>query len=56
VTVRAMIFSLGRFGFVPADAMKVLDKRWAAYRKQQGLDLYGKPAAIAGGASACDHP
>jgi hypothetical protein len=37
--VRAMIFSLGRFGIVPADVMKALDKRWAAYRKQHGLDL-----------------
>ena len=55
VTVRAMIFSLGRFGIVPDDAMKALDKRWAAHRKQHGLDLYGKPAAIAGGAAACGH-
>ena len=55
VTVRAMIFSLGRFGLVPADEMKALDKRWAAYRKQHGLDLYGKPAAIAGRAAACGH-
>jgi hypothetical protein len=55
VTVRAMIFSLGRFGLVPGDAMKSLDKHWAAYRKQRGLDLYGKPAAITGGAAACGH-
>jgi hypothetical protein len=55
VTVRAMIFSLGRFGVVPADAMKALDKRWAADRKQHGLDLYGKLAAIPGGAAACGH-
>jgi hypothetical protein len=55
VTVRAMIFSLGRFGIVPADVMKALDKRWAAYRKQHGLDLYGKPADNAGEAAACGH-
>ncbi len=55
VTVRAMIFSLGRFGIVPGDAMKTLDKRWAAYRKQHGLDLYGKPADIAGEEAACGH-
>src|SRR5260370_41970167 len=54
VTVRAMIFSLGRFGLVPADAMKALDERSAAYLEQHGLDLYGKPA-IAGGAAACGH-
>jgi len=55
VTVRAMIFLLGRFGIVPGDVMRALDKRWAAYRKQHGLDLYGKPADIASGAAACDH-
>jgi hypothetical protein len=55
VTVRAMIFSLGRFAIVPADDMKALDKRWAGYRKQNGLDLYGKPAAGAGEATACGH-
>ena len=42
VTVRAMIFSLGRFGIVPMEEMKAFDKRWAAHRKQYGLDLYGK--------------
>jgi hypothetical protein len=56
VTVRAMVFSLGRFGLVPAaHEMKALDKRWAAYRRKHGLDLYGKPAAIADGAAACGH-
>jgi hypothetical protein len=42
VTLRAMILSLGRFGIAPADQVKALDKRWAAHRKQNGLDLYGK--------------
>jgi hypothetical protein len=44
VTVRAMIFSLGRFGIVSMDEMKRLDKRWAAHRKLHGLDLCGKAA------------
>ena len=44
VTVRAMILSLGRFGIAPAEQVKVLEKRWVAYRKQNGLDLYGKEA------------
>ena len=42
-------------GSLPGDARKALDKRWAAHRKQHGLDLYGKPAAIAGGAADCGH-
>ena len=56
VTVRAMILSLGRFGVAPAEQVKTLEKRWAAYRKQNGLDLYGKPAEqAAAGAPACAH-
>src|ERR1035441_4081171 len=42
VTVRAMILSLGRFGIASAEQVKTLEKRWAAYRRQNGLDLYGK--------------
>ena len=44
VTVRAMILSLGRLGIAPTEDVKELDKRWAAYRKQNGLDSYGGPA------------
>jgi hypothetical protein len=56
VTVRAMILSLGRFGVAPAEQVKTLEKRWAAYRKQNGLDLYGKTAEPSGaGASVCAH-
>jgi hypothetical protein len=56
VTVRAMILSLARFGIAPAEQVKGLEKRWAAYRKQNGLDLYGKTAEPAGGgAAACTH-
>jgi hypothetical protein len=44
VTVRAMILSLGRFRIAPVEQVKVLDRRWAAHRKQNGLDLYGKAA------------
>jgi hypothetical protein len=39
-----MILSLGRFGMAPADRVKALDKHWAAHRKQNRLDLYGKTA------------
>jgi hypothetical protein len=56
VTVRAMILSVGRFGMVPAEEVKTLERRWAAYRKQNGLDLYGKPAEqAAAGAPAGAH-
>jgi len=44
VSVRAMILSLGRFGMVAPDQVKALEQRWAAHRKQNGLDLYGKTA------------
>ena len=56
VTVRAMILSLGRFGVATAEQVKTLEKRWAAYRKQNGLDLYGRTAEPAGaGVPACSH-
>ncbi len=56
VSVRAMIFSLGRFDMAPAEQVKTLEKRWAAYRKQNGLDLYGESAEPSeAGAPACAH-
>jgi hypothetical protein len=42
VSVRAMILSLIRSGIAPADQIYDLEKRWAAFRKQNDLDLYGK--------------
>src|ERR1019366_9485459 len=57
VTVRAMILSLVRFGFAPAEPVKTLEKGWAAYRKQKGLDLCGKtldPAPTS--TRPCAHP
>ena len=56
ITVRAMILSVGRFGMAPTEEAKKLEKRWAAYRKQNGLDLYGKAAErAAAGVPACAH-
>lgn len=56
VTVRALIFSLGRFGIVPMEEMKRIEKRWAAHRKQHGLDLYGKAAnATTDARNGCEH-
>ena len=42
VSVRAMILSLTRFGIASAAQTSAIEKRWAAHRKQNGLDLYGK--------------
>lgn len=42
VSVRATIFALGRFGIVSQAETKRIQKEWARYRKQNGLDLYGK--------------
>jgi hypothetical protein len=33
VSVRATILALSRFGIVPVEEVKALDKRWAAYRR-----------------------
>ncbi len=42
VSVRAMILSLLRFDVAPAPLVYTLEKEWAAHRKQNDLDLYGK--------------
>ncbi len=42
VSVRALIFALGRFGIVAAAEVKSLDKRWAKHRKENSLDRNGK--------------
>lgn len=56
VSVRATILSLGRFGIAPAGRVKALEKAWAAHRKRNGLDLYGKKADRAeAGAPTCGH-
>jgi hypothetical protein len=57
VSVRAMILSLARFGIAPAEQIHDLEKRWAAYRKQNNLDLYGKPTTSQPVEnSRCNHP
>lgn len=42
VSVRAVIFALGRFGVAPPGEVKSLEKRWAKHRKENGLDRNGK--------------
>jgi hypothetical protein len=55
VSVRAMILSLTRFGIAPAEQIRPLEKAWAAYRKQQGVDLYGV-ACMVNEVGGCEHP
>jgi hypothetical protein len=55
VSVRAMVLSLARFGIAPAEQVHTLEKRWAVYRKQHELDLYGKTASPPVEASRCIH-
>jgi hypothetical protein len=43
VSVRALIFALGRFGIVGAVEMKTLEKHWAKHRKDNDLDRNGTP-------------
>ena len=42
VSVRAVIFALGRFGILTQVKVKSLEKRWAMHRKENGLDRNGR--------------
>ena len=42
VSVRAMIFSLKRFGIADEADVKLLEKGWNKHRRETGLDLNGK--------------
>jgi hypothetical protein len=53
VSVRALILALPRFEITSKDQARVLEKEWAAYRKQYQLDVEGK--ATAGGLESCPH-
>jgi hypothetical protein len=54
VSVRAMILSLLRFGIAAAAETHLLEKAWAAHRKQKGLDLYGRSSEPK--SALCVHP
>ena len=47
VSVRAMILSLSRFGIADLEEIKILERGWAKYRKQNKLDLNGRVATKA---------
>jgi hypothetical protein len=46
VSVRAMFLSLLRFGIADAEQIKTLEKRWALYRQQNKLDIFGKVGGL----------
>ena len=57
VSVRAMILSVIRFGIAAAEPTYIIEKGWAAYRKQKELDLYGKGLATKSThVAGCVHP
>jgi hypothetical protein len=52
VSVRAIIFALGRFGIVTATEVNSLEKRWTKRRKENSLDRNGKSTqAVSTGSS-----
>jgi hypothetical protein len=56
VSVRAMILSLTKFGIAEAEPVYALEKGWAAYRRELGLDIYGICAEPKPDQQAiCDH-
>ena len=55
VSVRAAIMALGRFGIISAEEVKAIEKRWAVYRKTNGLDPHGKTAVPTLASGPCDH-
>lgn len=55
VSVRALIFALGRFGIVAPAEVKSLEKRWAKHRKENSFDRNGKLSqAVTAGSDSQD--
>jgi len=54
VSVRAMILSLRRFNIADPERVKTLEKEWAVYRKENGLNLYGRADSGESQSSGCD--
>lgn len=44
VSVRALILALARFGIAPADEVRLLEKSWSRYRRENGFDLHDQEA------------
>ena len=41
ISVRATILTLGRFGIASPELTRKIEKEWAKYRTEHGLDVYG---------------
>jgi hypothetical protein len=48
VSVRALILALGRFSIASQKDTKKIERDWARYRVENGLDLYGQASATLG--------
>jgi len=55
VSVRATILSLARFDIASPIVTRKMEKDWAKYRVQNGLDLYGQAAAPTTEVLDCTH-
>jgi hypothetical protein len=61
VSVRAVVLAAARFGPASQTTAKKLEREWAKYRVQNGLDLYGHVATsltgrrVGANKSACSH-
>jgi hypothetical protein len=51
-----MILSLSRFNIVNPERVKILEKKWAVYREENGLNLYGKADSGEPMSSGCVDP
>jgi hypothetical protein len=55
VSVRAMILALLRHEIAAPEPTYTLEKSWARYRKQKGLDTFGKAMDAAARGAGCGH-
>lgn len=56
ISVRAVILSLARFEIASGEQVKTVMRAWAAYRKANGLDLYGRATGTKLTGNDCVHP
>jgi hypothetical protein len=43
VSIRSLLFALKKISVITDEEFNALDKNWKKYRKENKLDLYGKP-------------
>lgn len=55
VSVRATILSVIRFKIDAAEPTRTIERAWNGYRKQNGLDLYGKSPVPNSDGPGCGH-